>query len=100
MILENANLGEQRCPYGLNLFDAGGLDEGLELFGLGTTLALVAQSQWANLYSDVDTVIGEDEGRVRGGKFGGRHGDCVCGRVVEEMCVLKTSWLLNLDPNG
>jgi hypothetical protein len=28
-------------------------------------------------YSDIDTVIGEDEGGVTGCEFGGRHLDCL-----------------------
>lgn len=69
-----AHLGEQRCPYGLDIFDLGGLDDGLELVGLGE-LALVAQLRRGGPYGNVDTVIREDEGGVGGGKFGVGHFD-------------------------
>jgi hypothetical protein len=69
-----AHLGEQCCPYGLDIFDLGGLDEGLELVGLGE-LALIAQWRRGGPYGNVDTVIREDEGGVGGGKFGVGHFD-------------------------
>lgn len=70
----NAHLGEKSCPDGLNLLDLCGLDQGLELVGLGE-LAPAFSSPTRSAYSDVDTVIGEDEGCVGGGELGGRHCD-------------------------
>lgn len=76
-----AHLGEKGCPDGLNLLDLCGLDQGLELVGLGE-LAHCAHSHvpGGKSYSDVDTVIGEDEGCVGGGELGDRHCDGLRGR--------------------
>ena len=90
-----AHLGEKRCPYGLDLFDLGGSDEGLELVGLRTLVSLPRLQLRDCPYSDVDAVIREDEGSVGRGELGGRHGDCrsvvvVSGDVPDE--VLDAGW--------
>ena len=81
-MLGSAHLGEQGRPDGLDILDLCGLDEGLELVGL-FKLAIVPIAAIASRksYSDVDTVIGEDESGVRGGELGGRHCDG-CGREI------------------
>jgi hypothetical protein len=75
MELVDANLGEQRCPDGLNALDLCGTDEGLELVGLAKLAVCADGLQQSDPYSDFDTVIREDEGRVRRGEFGGGHCD-------------------------
>lgn len=71
----NAHLGEQRSPDGLNTLNLGSADESLELVGLGRLALGPVSLQSSAAYSDFDTVIGEDEGRVGGGEFGGGHCD-------------------------
>ena len=74
MILD-AHLGEQSCPYGLDFFDLCGLDDGLELVGLVKLASHLPQLPQRRAYSDVDAVIGEDEGGVGGCELGSRHCD-------------------------
>jgi len=93
-------LGEQRGPDGLNLLDLGSLDQGLELVGLLKQLLLVTFGSisnfrishffrggvtgwWAATHSDLDTIIGEDEGRVGRSELGGRHCDWFGGFATE-----------------
>jgi hypothetical protein len=76
-----SNLGEKGCPDGLDLLELCGLDEGLELVGLSKLAIVRGIFAGRASYSDVDTVIGEDEGGVGSCKLGGRHCD-VCDREV------------------
>ena len=74
---ERAHLGEKGGPDGLDLLDLCGLDQGLELVGLVRSVTVSATAP-RRPYSDVDTVIGEDESGVGGCELGGRHCDgCV-----------------------
>ena len=73
-VFERAHLGEKGCPDGLDFLDLCGLDERLELVGLVKSVTVLASAP-QNSYSDIDTVIGEDESGVGGGKLGGRHCD-------------------------
>jgi hypothetical protein len=92
-----AHLGEQGRPDGLDLLDLCGLDERLELVGL-FKLAMVPQLQLhlGKSYSDVDTVIGEDESGVGGCELGGRHCDVCCDRGI----VVKSSRVGNFRRCG
>lgn len=73
-------LGEEGGPDGLELRNLGGSDESLELVGLQwyplldpSLLIECARISQALSYSDLNTVIREDEGGVGGGELGGRH---------------------------
>jgi hypothetical protein len=62
-VLDFAHLGEESCPYRLDFLYLCGGDERLKLIGL-PQLVFPLSCGRAFLYSDVDTVIGEDEGSV------------------------------------
>ena len=70
-------LGEERGPDGLDVLDTSGLDQGLELVGLVTQSVSIPQPRAGPKrgvsYSDINTVIGEDEGGVGDSEFGVRH---------------------------
>ena len=70
-------LGEEGSPDWLNIINTGGLDEGVQLVGLPRVSPIPMPSskvsQEGKAYGDIDTVIGEDEGGVRGCKLSVRH---------------------------
>jgi hypothetical protein len=75
-------LGKESCPYGL-YFDLCGFDEGVDLVGLeDVSMTAHIEDSTGMSHSDIDAIIGEDEGSVRNGKLGFRHG---CGWFGEMM---------------
>lgn len=54
----------------LSLSACGRCQQCIQLMFLAGTFPEIA-------YSDIDTVIGQDESGVRGGELGGRHYDCI-----------------------
>lgn len=78
----NSYLGEKGGPDWLDVLDLGGSDQSLELLGLCNcqfifllqrALSQSASSIVGVAYSDIDTIIGEDQSGVGGGELGVRH---------------------------
>lgn len=120
--MSSSYLGEQRGPDGLDVGDLSSLDQGLELVGLyrenPVSAALVVFGAVPGLrargtarrggffrrnpcaansgcaYSDLNTVIGEDERRVRRSQLGGRH--CECGLWIGPAGGMVRCWMASL----